>query len=1168
LTAFLDRLPHANGAGHTSGDRKPCLEGTRTALLQEIEDWEMDDTDTTIYWLKGITGCGKTAIAQTVAERSAAKGRLCGSFFCSRDFEDRRNLRLIFPTVAHQMAHHPNLPATFRPALAKAIRSSPDIRHDKLEVQFENLIIRPLMSIDTPMTIVIDALDECNDKEPVSQFLSALARHVDQVRNVKFFITGRPEDHIRAGFKIPSLRTKMLPLHDVESAVVDSDIELYVNTRLVDIAARKRYSITGIWPSDKDVTVITRKSSGFFIVASVIIDFIDDPFETPQDQLKLILSMSDSGIYAGESVIDMRYRQILASSFRDVPTNNSKPYERFRCVVAHIVLAFNPLSRASLARILGFSSERIWMILYRLHSVLIVPDSDAEPIRICHKSFADFLIDNIRCPDARLHITAPSHHLEFSISCLQLMNQTLKRNICELPRYAMNDDIQDLPERHEKYIGASLMYACQFWANHLRLSNTAYDDSCAEIVQSVNRFFEESLLSWLEVLSIGGKLRVAIYALHNVRTWLIGVSVQILITMVLPLTSSLQHQSPSSRLLKLVDDFERFVLRFFDVIEESAMHIYHSALPWSPTLSLTRKLYERQMMSEVKLVNATDAHWNACIRTIPIDGAGPTGIVFSPKGSALAVSLTDDVKIFETATGVATFQIEEPVWSVAFSPNDDMLVCGRKDGMIRVWDVQTSHLIRSFEGHGGGILSIAFSPLGDMIVSGSSDNTIRIWDISSNCCNCMLEGHSNQVRAICWSGTGDQVISGSYDHSVRVWDVSKQECLMILRAHSNRVTSVACSCDSSLIASGSYGGTVQVYDAQSGDILHTIPADDLIYSVQFSTHDDKLLYTNEGSATIWDLSKKEKVPTINYDGNRSTAFSHDGARVASIGGNFVKIWTTENGYSDSETVSNHSKEIRAITLAPDGRFMISRSRGDAKVWDTTSGELLFTFHTHSLRSTVFSPNSAFLACLSSTGSHIEVWDVYMRCLVKVACLVKAACLNSDIESFNNVALSPCGGRLVSLLHSQITLWDLGSGNCLAFLYCSDLLWRPQIAFAVDGTSVFIHSINKITHHLHISPAPLSNRHHGSNTAEFTSLPLVFIPMQDKSSYQVASVPRKRCRYKGFGSGWILDENGRHLLWLPQDRRCSRGATSGCHGKKIAIATDDDRVYVADFSNAL
>jgi hypothetical protein len=446
------KLPRAIGAGHTSGDCKPYLEGTRTVVLQEIEDWEVNSKGTSIYWPKGVAGCGKTAIAQTVAERSAAKNRLGGSFFCSRDFDDRRDLHLIFPTLAYQLAYQH--PTTFKPALMEAIRSNPDTRHDKLEVQFEKIIIGPLKSIDTPTTIVIDALDDGKDKEPVSQFLSALARHVNEVHNVKFFITGRPEDHIRSGFEIPSLRTKILPLHDVGSAVVDSDVKPYIKTRLEDIANRKRHSITGPWPSDKDINAVARKSSGFFIAASVIVvDFIDDPFETPQDQLKLILSMSDSGIYVGKSVIDVRYSQILESSFRDAPEDNSRSFEWFRLVLASIVLAFNPLSRAGLARIIGTSSERIWMILYRLHSILIVPDSDTEPIRICHKSFADFL-DPQRYPDARLRINASSHDLGFRISCLKLMNTTLEGNMCGLPRYVMNKDIEDLPARCEEYIEA------------------------------------------------------------------------------------------------------------------------------------------------------------------------------------------------------------------------------------------------------------------------------------------------------------------------------------------------------------------------------------------------------------------------------------------------------------------------------------------------------------------------------------------------------------------------------------------------------------------------------------------------------------------------------------------------------------------------------------------
>jgi WD40 repeat protein len=612
----------------------------------------------------------------------------------------------------------------------------------------------------------------------------------------------------------------------------------------------------------------------------------------------------------------------------------------------------------------------------------------------------------------------------------------------------------------------------------------------------------------------------------------------------------------------LIDDCERFVLGFFDVIEMSAMHIYHSALPWSPTSSPTRKLYQRQMKTEVKLVNATDAQWDACIRTIPVPNS-LIAIMLSQNGSALAVVSEKDVKIFETATGVATFKVDECALSVAFSLDGDMLVCGCGNSSVRVWDVQTSNLVQLFEGHVDKVFSVAFSPSGTMIASGSRDRMVRIWDMSSRRCASILAGHLGSVWAVCWSGTGDRVVSGSGDNSIRIWNISTRTCLRVLRAHTKLVTSVAFSCDCSLVVSGSWDRTAKVYDARTGNVLQTIPTNATVYSVRFSTNGDKLLYTNWGKAIIWDLSGKVKMSTTDYDGY-CAAFTPDGARVASGSDGFVKIWNTEIGYStsDSETVNHHSGEIDAIVFAPDGRVMVSRSWYNVKIWDTNSGNCLFTFDPHlSGKSIVFSPGSAFVARWSD-DSYAQVWDVHNRTLVKDVQL--------DVEEgYSNVALSPCGGRLVSQSSSQTILWDLGSGKRLACLdFDSPFLRESQITF--DGTSVFIHYGDDIIQCWRVSPARFSNHCDDSfsDSNQFTSLalPLVFIPMQENSPHQITSVPKQHCRYEG--DEWILDDNRKRILWLPPDRR-GLASASKCHGKKIAIGTyPSGRVYVADFSDAL
>jgi NACHT domain len=517
--AYLAKLPCAVRAGYSSGNYKPCLKGTREGVLWDIEAWEADELNESVYWLKGVAGCGKSTIAQTFAERSAAKGKLGASFFCSRDYPDRRNLRLIFLTLARDLAYWS---ADFKTALVPIIRASPNVQDDSLPVQLEKLLVRPFKETRLSATIVVDALDECEDKEPVSEFLSALAVHVNNVPTVRFFITGRPEDRIRSGFKLPPLRTKELPLHDVDSATVDSDIKSFVTFRLDKIATRRRQSISGQWPSDRDIAVVLKKTSGLFIIASVILRFIDSPFASPQKRLKLIVDPQESTTYEGRSGIDVVYHQILSASFEHAGEDDAVFFDQLHLVVGSIVLALKPLPRTSLAELLEMTPEDIWIILIHLHSVLIVPESELEPIRILHKSFADFITDKERCLDARHFIDPPPHHSVLGMHCLKLMNMRLMKNMCNLPRYVKNSDVKDLSARRELCVAPSLSYACSSWAKHLQLSSQAGNTS--SVLTLVNEFFTRHLLSWLEVLSIEEHLHTAIYSLHDVRSWLIEVS--------------------------------------------------------------------------------------------------------------------------------------------------------------------------------------------------------------------------------------------------------------------------------------------------------------------------------------------------------------------------------------------------------------------------------------------------------------------------------------------------------------------------------------------------------------------------------------------------------------------------------------------------------------------
>lgn len=65
-----------------------------------------------------------------------------------------------------------------------------------------------------------------------------------------------------------------------------------------------------------------------------------------------------------------------------------------------------------------------------------------------------------------------------------------------------------------------------------------------------------------------------------------------------------------------------------------------------------------------------------------------------------------------------------PVWSVAFSPNNDLLASGSGDHTVKVWDTTMGALQQTLEGHLYDVNSVAFSPDGRLLASGSGDHTV------------------------------------------------------------------------------------------------------------------------------------------------------------------------------------------------------------------------------------------------------------------------------------------------------------------------------------------------------------------------------------------------------------------------------------------------------------
>ena len=480
--------------------------------------WAEDPQDRHVFWLNGLAGTGKSTIAQTFSQMVAQNRtlHLGASFFCSRDYLERRDLGNIFPTLAYQLAFQ--YPA-YRRRVIEVIKKHPNVARNALISQFKDLIVDPLSSTDISCVIIVDALDECVDDQPASAILSVLARHVNQLLTVKFFITGRPEHRILTGFRLPLLGpfTQTFLLHLVQPESVNEDIHLYLQEKLTAVAKQNGFDLSTPWPCGEDLMFLTNKSSGLFIFASTLVRFIESEYHEPKQRLQLVITQSDSTVHEGQAGIDQLYARILTHGFSGV--EDPAVFANLRRVLGAVVLAFNPLSRVQIAGILGLDTSLIPRTLRHLHSVLLVPTEDSKEVRVFHKSFPDFLQDPTRCSNPKFFIDSSVHHGSVALDCLGLLKK-LKPNPCNLPNFTMNRDVAGLPELLEDRLGGATRYACGHWAMHVRSSPTTNNDAAKQLISSAIEFFKRNTIPWLEVMSLENRLESVIHGIYFLLDWL------------------------------------------------------------------------------------------------------------------------------------------------------------------------------------------------------------------------------------------------------------------------------------------------------------------------------------------------------------------------------------------------------------------------------------------------------------------------------------------------------------------------------------------------------------------------------------------------------------------------------------------------------------------------
>ncbi|UKZ71702.1 uncharacterized protein TrAtP1_012651 [Trichoderma atroviride] len=472
----LDYLPASFDAvnkQHVSG----CLQHTREQLLADIRTWIDHDSEKRIYWLNGMAGTGKTTISLTIAREYYKKKQLGASFFFSRGSGDLASTRKFATTMAVQLAEYSPV---LRQHIIAAATSNPRISQLALYIQWEKLIIEPLSLLEpqtaqSPLLIIVDALDECDSERDMALLIESFVSTVATVKNIplRMFVTSRPDRPINLGFGIVSINLRhYFALHSIEQSIVDSDLMIYYRHQLAQLSQRHSWD-EGL-TSDDIIQSLVHKSHGLFIHAATVCRFIDQGGILAEQRLSNLYALGSSSSRA-EQELDHIYTTVLENSFNGHldAEETIMLQRRFQKVVGSIVVLFDAFNLSHLAAIIDESKSRIMSVLNTLGSVLDISEDDENKIDTLHPSFRDFLLDSKRCCDEKFQIPTRQLHYELFERCLVIMRSSLHKDMCKLKKPGTK--ARDVSRtRVNKCIPPSVQYACSYWMKHLQKSERGW----------------------------------------------------------------------------------------------------------------------------------------------------------------------------------------------------------------------------------------------------------------------------------------------------------------------------------------------------------------------------------------------------------------------------------------------------------------------------------------------------------------------------------------------------------------------------------------------------------------------------------------------------------------------------------------------------------------------